>query len=162
MKTTLKQTIADQAKQFIAQHNMSNADFAKKAGIRTEYLTHIFREGSDFTIPTGANKLTVIANKYFFKIASFIGLELSKTYWETKPTPQLTSIVANLTDAKEHGTTALIIGETGSGKSHTINLILRKHPADTYIVKVGSSDNLSDLIDKIIDELKSGIDRAIE
>lgn len=154
MKTTLKQTIADNVKAYIAHHGMSNAEFAKKIDINAAHLHHVLREGSDFTIPTGGGKNTVIANKYFERMANFIGHSITKSFWENKPTPQLTSIVANLTDAKEHGTTSLIIGETGSGKSHTINLILRKHPADTYIVKVGSSDNLSDLIDKIIDELK--------
>lgn len=154
MNTTQKKHIAKEAQSYINAKKMSATEFAQKVGISAAHLHHILRPGSDFTIPTGSGKSTVIAPKYFNKIADFIGISFEPSYWENIATPQLTSIVANLTDAREHGTTSIIIGETGSGKSHTIGLILRKHPADTFIVKVGSSDNLTDLIDKIIDELK--------
>ena len=154
MKKITKQTITEKAKAFISQHQMSNASFAKKAGIRGEYLTHIFRENSDFTVPTGSEKNTVIADKYFQKIADFIGLSLQKTYWEIKPTQQLTAALATLSDAKDFGTTNIIIGETGCGKTHSLDLFLRKNPTDTFIITVGSTDNLADLIDKVIDQLK--------
>lgn len=154
MTTTQKKQIANEVRAYIDTHNMSAADFANRAGMSSAHLHHILRPDSDFTIPTGGGKSTIIADKYFKKISEFIGLSFQKSYWENIATPQLMTIVANLTDARDHGTTSIIIGETGSGKSHTIGLILRKHPADTFIVKVGSSDNLTDLIDKIIDELK--------
>lgn len=153
MKNTTKQTIAKLSREYIAQHNMSNASFAKKAGIRGEYLTHIFRENSDFTVSTGTGK-TVIADKYFQKMADFIGLSLQKTYWEVKPTQQLTNSLSILQDGKDFGSTNLIIGETGCGKTQSLDLFLRKNPSDTFIVTVGSTDNLADLIDKVIDSLK--------
>lgn len=154
MKTTIKQTITQKVKEYIALHNMSNADFSKKAGIRAEYLTHIFKENSDFTIPTGGAKPTPIADKYFVKMAEFIGYPLQKTYWEIQPTTQLVNALSILQDAKDFGTTNLIIGETGSGKTQSLEVFSKKNPTDTFIVTIGSTDNLSDIIDKVIDQLK--------
>lgn len=154
MKTQLKQTIADNCKAYIALHNVSQSKFANTYSIPKEYLSAILKENSDFTFPSSNGKTVVIADKYFNRMADALGVEIAKSFWTNQPTSQLTTIVASLSDAKEFGTTNLIIGETGSGKSHSIDLIQRKYPADTYIVKVGSTDNLSDLIDKIIDVLK--------
>lgn len=153
MKNSTKQQIVTAAKEYIAKHDMRQKDFANKVDIRAEYLTHLFREDSDFTIPTGGDKPTLIADKYFFKIANFIGLELTKSYWDIKPTPQLTAILATLEDAKKHGTTAVIVGETGAGKTHALRLFQRKNPMDTLIVTVGSNDNITDLIDRICEVL---------
>ena len=154
MTTQLKQEITARAQEYISQHNLMNTQFAQKVGLRAEYLTHMFKHGTDFTIPTGGKKPTPIADKYFERIAEFIGYPLNKTYWTDKPTDQLVAMISILTDAKKHGETRIITGETGSGKSHTLGIYLRKHPADTYMVTVGSSDNLGDLIDKVCQRLK--------
>lgn len=154
MDNSSKQTIADKCRQYMEQNSLTQSDLANKAGVRKEYLTHMLREDSDFTFPSSKGKSVVIADKYFRKLADFIGHSMVQTYWENQATPQLLNIVANLQDAKTFGATNLIIGETGSGKTHCINLFLRKNPADTFVVTVGSTDNLADLIDKIIDQLK--------
>lgn len=153
MKLSLKQEITEKAKAFMHKHGMTQRDFANRTGVPSAHLTHIFRENSDFTIPTGAHKDTVIADKYFIKIANYIGYELTKSYWSVVPTPQLTATLAILEEAKQHGTSAVIIGETGCGKSHSLELFQRKNPMDTYIVTVGSNDNVSDLIDRICEAL---------
>lgn len=154
MDNKLKQTIAIAVKKFLKDNNLKQSKFAEVTGVRQEYMTQILKENSTFTIPAGNNKTVTIADKYFYRLSTFIGLDLNPTFWKNQATPQLTSIVANLEYAKEHGTTKIIFGETGSGKTHTINLFRRKNPIDTYIITVGSTDNLSDLIDKIIDQLK--------
>jgi len=154
MDNKLKQTIAKKSIDFIRLNNLTQTEFANKSGVSKSIITHILKENSKFTIPAGNNKIVVITDKYFIRLANFIGFEISPTFWETKATPQFTSIIANLKEAKEFGITKIIIGETGGGKTHTINLFLRKNPADTYIITVGSTDNLSDLIDKIIEQLK--------
>ena len=154
MEHKLKKIIAQKSIEFINNNHLSQTEFANKTGVSKSVITHILKENSTFTIPAGNNKVVIIADKYFNRLAKFIGFEINPTFWENKATPQLTSIIANLSDSKEHGTTKIIIGETGSGKTHTISLYLRKNPADTFIITVGSTDNLSDLIDKIIDQLK--------
>lgn len=153
MTTQIKQAIAQHAAEYITASNLTQSELSNKANVPKEYLSTILKPNSDFTVSSSNNKTVVIAVKYFTRLANFIGFQLVKSYWKNQPTAQLTTIVATLQDSKDHGTTALIIGETGSGKSNAIDLFQRKHPADTYIVRVGSTDNLSDLIDKIIDAL---------
>lgn len=154
MEKHIKQQIAHNCKAYLQENNLSQSEFADKTAVRKEYITHIFKYNSDFTVPAGNGKTVLIASKYFERMADFIGYSYVKTFWENKPTPQFTQIIANLQESKDHGTTNIIIGDTGSGKSHVVNLFLRKNPSATFVVTVGSTDNLSDLIDKVIDELK--------
>src|SRR5690606_12466416 len=67
--------------------------------------------------------------------------------------PQFKVIINGLKDAKETGEIAVLIGQTGSGKTYVLDLFKKKNPVDVYTVKVGSSDNLSDLIDKVLSAL---------
>ncbi|MCC4211384.1 ATP-binding protein [Leeuwenhoekiella parthenopeia] len=154
MNLQTKQTIALECRNYIYENGLSQSDFAAKAGMGKEFITHILKEDSDFTYSAGKNKVVNIADKYFTRIAEFIGLQLSKSYWEVQPTSQLTAAISILKDAKEFGATNLIIGDTGAGKTHAVDLFYRKNPADTFVVTIGSSDNLADIIDKIIDQLK--------
>lgn len=153
MNQSTKINIITALKAYLSSNNLTQADFSRKIDMRSEYMTHLLRDGSDFTVPTGG-KPTPIADKYFDKIASFIGFSYKKEYWKLMPTPQFTAAIAILNDAKKHGTTNIIIGETGSGKTVAIEAFMRKHPVDTYIITVGSTDNLGDLIEKIVDKLK--------
>ena len=154
MEKHIKIQIANNCKIYLQENSLSQSEFADKTGVSKGYITHIFKYNSDFTVPVGRGKTSPIADKYFFRMAEFIGFEFVKTFWDNQATPQFTQIIANLQESKEHGTTNIIIGDTGSGKSHVVNLFLRKNPSATFVVTVGSTDNLSDLIDKIIDELK--------
>jgi len=152
MEPALKLEIAKHSRKYITSKTLSQVDFANKSGVPKEYITNILK--GNFEINAGADKVVVIADKYFQKLADFIGYETEASYWENRATPQFISIIANLQDAKKYRSTSLIIGETGSGKSHGINLFLRKYPTDTFVVTIGSTDNLTDIIDKIIDVLK--------
>jgi len=152
MKHQQKLNIVNAAKQYIATTGISQTDLSAKAGIRSEYMSHILNQ--KFSIPAGNGKTVNIADKYFTRLAQFIGYNSTPTYWEVKPTPQLTAMLAIMQEAREFGYTRIIIGETGSGKTFATNLFLRKYPSDTFVITVGSTDNLSDLIDKIIDALK--------
>lgn len=154
MNTATKQIIAEKTRAYLALNDLTQSDFAAKAGMGKEFVTHILKDGSDFTYSAGKRKVVKIADKYFTKMAEFIGYSLKKTYWTVQPTNQLTNTIAILKDAKEYGATNLIIGDTGAGKTHAVELFHRKNPADTFVITVGSSDNLADLIDKIIDQLK--------
>lgn len=154
MENTTKQAIVKALKEYMSSHNLSQADVSKKSGVRKEYVNIIIRDGSNFMYDAGKNKQGFIPASHFYSLAVLCGYSLEKTYWETQPTPQTIAILANLKDAKEHGITNVFFGETGSGKTHSLGLFVSKNPHDTFIVTAGSSDNLGDLIDKIIDQLK--------
>jgi len=154
MTLTQKQTIANELRKYIAKTGASQTDLANRMYLRKEYLTHILKEGTDFKINAGGGKKVIIADKYFNRIAIFLGFSFEKNRWSIKPTPQLTSILANLQTARETGTTNIIIGDTGSGKTLAVNTFARKYPTDTFVITVSSTDNLNDLIDKVVDALK--------
>ncbi|MDN3673110.1 ATP-binding protein [Flavobacterium branchiarum] len=153
METTTKTAIVATLKQYMDTHKLKAADVAKKSGIRKEYLNTILKESSDFMYDAG-NKKGLIPSPHFHTLAEFCGYSFDKVYWETQATPQTISILANLKDAKQHGITNVFFGETGSGKTHTVGLFASKNPHDIFVVTVGSSDNLGDLIEKIVDQLK--------
>lgn len=153
MENNLKKQISEAAESYMAKHNMSQADLAKNSGVNAAYL--IAMQKGEFSITSADGKTTTnISDKWFLKLADCIGFEVEKNYWETRATPQLIRMLAALEDAKKYGYTRLLIGETGCGKSFVLDRFWRVNPHDTFIVVVGSSDNIGDLIDKVLDALK--------
>ncbi|GGB82669.1 hypothetical protein GCM10007424_23380 [Flavobacterium suaedae] len=151
MTTETKKQIIEAALSYMDAHQLSASQLATKANVNKGYLSKMLR--FDFTYEAGGKQGDISAQN-FIALANCIGLPLTKQYWEIRETEQLIHALSNLKDAKEHGATNVIIGETGSGKTFTIGIFAKQHPHDTFVVKVGSSDNLGDLIDKLIDALK--------
>lgn len=147
MNAVQKQQIGEALLQYMEHHGMSQNEFAKQSDVNVSYISSI-RSGS-----TIVGK-TPIANKWYAMIADKIGFKVQKSYWQPKETAQLLRIIPTLEDAKQFGYTRIIIGETGCGKTYVSDLFGKQHPTDLFSVKVGSSDNLGDLLDKIIDAMK--------
>ena len=154
MEFITKQLIAQKALEYMASHNLNNSDLSRLSDVRKEYLTSILKKDSQFTYDAGKGIPYSIPARHFNKLAEFLGFSLGKSYWVIQPTEQMANILATLKDAKDFGYTNLIIGQTGSGKTFVSKLFASKNPADAFIVKVGSADNISDLLDKVIDVLK--------
>lgn len=147
MTTEIKNQIVQELENYLELHKMSANEFVKKSGINEAYVSNM--RNKSFKIGT-----TEIAERWFEKVAQFIGLALKKNYWTPVKTNQMTAMMPILEDSKEHGLTNVVIGETGSGKTFNTDLFAKSNPLDTFIIKVGSSDNLSDLIDKILEAAK--------
>lgn len=157
MKLEQKQEIVEAARQYAAEHGLSQNELAKKADISAKYVSDMFN-GKTFTVANASTGKTVeIADKYYIKLAEYVGFSVKKEYWKTVMTPQMQRILVSLQVAKENGETNLIIGETGCGKSYVCDIFRRKYPADTYIVTVSQTDNIGDIIEKIISALKISI-----
>lgn len=147
MTPTTKKQIVTALEKYLAQHTMSANVFVEKSNVNEAYISGM-RNG---TYLVGK---TEIAPKWFEMVADQIGFELKKSYWHTVPTPQFSNQLSVLEDAREFGYTNVIIGETGSGKTFTAETFVKAYPQHSFMIKVGSSDNLSDLIDKILDQAK--------
>ncbi len=152
MNKETKQQIAAALESYLQQHGMSAAQFASLADIGENYLSAI-RNGSEI-VKAGGGKEVVIADKYYRQIAQTIGLQLDKNYWPVRPTVQMSQMLGTLEDAKRYGYTNIVIGQTGCGKSHTLDLFIRQSPLDSFKVTVGSTDTIADLLDKMLDALK--------
>jgi len=150
MTRELKEQIVEAARAYMADRKITQTDLARQSGVSKEYLSHMLN--GKFAVSAGKN-LVIISDAYFKRLADFIGFRLEKEYWTFRPTPQITALLAYLEDARRYGTTHLIVGETGSGKTYGVDIFLRKYPADVFKITVGSTDNLADLLDKIIDRL---------
>lgn len=145
MEIAQKNQIWEAADSFMKLHRMSQNDLSKKSGVNSSYL---------IAMQKGDEKVTEIPDKWFVKLAEYVGFSIEKTYWETKPTPQLIRILPTLEEAKKFGYTRIVIGETGCGKSYVLNKFIRHNPQDSFNIVVGSSDNIGDLIDKILDAIQ--------
>lgn len=152
METNVKNQIIANLEEYLEHHGMSASVFAKKSGINAAIISNL-RSGKT-TINAGQGHDVVIADKYYEMIAQTIGLKLKPSYWEVKATPEMQRILATLEEAKEYGITNLLIGETGCGKTFISRLFAQQHPMDCYMITVGSSDNIGDLLDKVIDTMK--------
>jgi len=151
MKTETKKQIVEALESYLTLHGISQNEIAKKSGVNVSYVSAM--RGGQTEINAG-KQMVEISTKWYELIADFIGFKLVKTYWHTVETPQMVSILATLQDAKQYGYTNVIIGETGGGKSFIADLFAKKNPVDTYIITISQSDNIGDLLDKVLDAIK--------
>lgn len=145
--TSQKQQITEALNDYITTHGISANEIVKRTGVNESYISSI-RNGETFV------GKTEIKDKWYTLLADFMGLKLQKEYWQVRETPQLYRMLATLEDVKENGTTSLIIGETGCGKTYISNMFVKANPVDTFKIVVGSLDTIGDLLDKVIDVLK--------
>ena len=155
MKQELKKQIVDAVEDYMSEHKLPANQLAEKAGVNAAYITAI-RKG-EYSVNAGNGNVVDIADKWFKKLAEFVGFQVEKTYWEPRPTKQLKRILSILEDSKKFGYTSIIIGPTGAGKTFGASLFNRVNPADVFVVKVGFNDNIGDLIEKIMDKTKQSI-----
>lgn len=154
MDISVKKQIANGVQKYIDSHQLTQADIAKMTGVRKEHLSNILKPDSQFLYSAGNNVTGSIPTRHFNKLAELIGFTTDKVYWDIQPTEQMSNILAYLSDAKAFGYTNVIVGQTGCGKTFISKLFASKNPADVFLVTVGSSDNISDLLDKVIEALK--------
>lgn len=148
MENGLKLQIVKALEDWMQTHpNVSQNDVATSAEINPGYLIAM-RKG-DFKFKAG-NNIVDIADKYFIKLAKFVGFELESNYWPTRKTIQLHEIITNLNSARQELETTVIIGQTGTGKTFALDLFKSKFPTEVFTVKAGSSDKLNDLIGKVL------------
>lgn len=150
MNSETKNQVIEALEAFIKQHDLSASRIAQETGVNPSYISQMRR--GIFSTPVG-DKEVEIKDMYFAKIADYIGFKIDKSFWEPVPTEQLKRAMATLEDAREFGYASVIIGPTGSGKTFTVNMFKRAHPGETFVVTVGSSDNILDLINKVVNEL---------
>lgn len=155
MQTEQKQQIIAALESYMTGWNISQADMAEKTKVNAAYLIAM-RKG-EYTIKSGG-KAVQIADKYFNRIAAAIGFETEKQFWPVRNTKQFKEILATLMNSKQNSEIAVITGETGCGKTFTCEIFQKKFANEVFIVKVGASDNLSDLLDKALEAMGEDVD----
>jgi len=77
----------------------------------------------------------------------------SQNYWQDIQTLQSKEIISELIEAKENRRALLIISDTGLGKTNSIKIFAKKMPRNTYVITVGDSFKLEDIVNEIIASL---------
>lgn len=142
-----KQTIVEAAKNYIQEKKISQNELADRAGLNSSYMSSLVNGVFTF-MDKRTGKSSDIKEIYFVKLAKAIDYKLKKEYWPMVETPQLIDVLKALTEAKG-GKTRMIIGETGCGKTYSLNKFSAAYPKGTYVVTVSNADYQNDLLRKI-------------
>lgn len=143
-----KQTIMKAALAYMEEKGISQNELARLTGINVGYLSGMLKGMFTF-VNSRTKEQSPIADKWFQAIADSIGCKVKKEYWPLVKTDQFIDIVKELTEAKETATTRIIVGETGCGKSYTVDRFRQAYPMGTYVVTCNQNDSISDLIRKM-------------
>lgn len=147
MTNTTKNNIISALNQWLSDNEYTANDFSAKSGVPENYLSYMRK--SIYFIQTGGKDVE-IADKYFRMICESIDYDPeNRLAWTTRQTPQLMQMITYLEEARKHGYTNIIIGDTGSGKTYGTDIYMKQNPKDIFKVTVGSLDNISDLLDKL-------------
>lgn len=152
LSETSKTEIIQAAEKFMAAHNLSQNVLAKQAQVNALYLIEMRKGGSHVMV---GEKEIEIKDLYYQRLANYMGFELEAAIVEAKPTLQFEFILSHLNDAKNNAETSVIIGETGAGKTFTLERFKTKNPNEVFSIKVGSEDRIDDVLTKINDEINA-------
>ncbi|WP_099463429.1 ATP-binding protein [Parabacteroides provencensis] len=120
--------------------------------VNVMYVSHILR--FDFTYKdskTGENK--EIAERWFRQLAECIGMKLQKEYWPHVDTPQYNAIDLELRESLATSATRVLICESGSGKTYTVDRFKKEFPNRVFVITCHRYDTVNDLIDKMAEAM---------
>lgn len=152
MNKEVKDIIAEKMAEYMTKENLSGRKFSALSGVSEEIISGL-KNGRDYTSPEKGKKQMILV-RYYKMVAKTIGYKLEKEYWDIRQTPQFVQMLDYLEDAKEFGYTRVFIGETGCGKTFVSDIFLNHNVKEVFKITVGSTDTISDLLDKIFDCLK--------
>ena len=155
-----KQSIVKAALAYMEDKGISQNELARLTGVNASYLSSMLKGVFTF-VNSRTKEESSIADKWFQAIAERIGHKVKKEYWPLVKTEQFIDIVKELTEAKETATTRIIVGETGCGKSYTVDRFQKAYPIGTYVVTCNQNDSISDLIRKIQKVLNVSFDGSV-
>lgn len=154
MNNEQKKQIIDAAKAYQGIHEMSNAQLAKACKVNPTHLSFMLNYQFSIEHKKSGSKPTVIADKYFTQLSTYVGFTLQKKYWEVFEKPQYQQTLEALEDAKFKGAYRMVIGESGCGKTYTKDLFIQRHPLYTYCVTVNSLFTVKDVIVELAEAMK--------
>lgn len=105
----------------------TQANIGKRAGVNSTYMSLI--ANGKWEVTTGSGR-TTIPDYVWRDLRNALGLE--RQVFETSHYQQITGLLA---EAKERGLCRIIDGDTGMGKSFSIDEFQRLVPVNTYVVR---------------------------
>ncbi len=148
MELIVKKRIIQAAMDYASDNDLKQTALAKKARMNEAYISAMFK-GNFFIENKTSGKKTKIKDSYFKKLAKTVGYKFEKTFWELVETSQYIQIYTELLDARSSGRVKMLIGETGCGKTYTIDHFVIENPTNVYRITVSSLHNLNDIINEL-------------
>lgn len=112
---------------YLKDTGISQAQFAKNAGVSPSYITHALAGNWD-AVPAGKNT-TLFSMQIAKKIMKFLGID--DPIWQID---NYEKCYNTFVDAKKYQEQRIISGERGTGKTKSAELFLKKHPVNTFLI----------------------------
>lgn len=140
----LKRDITYSLANFIADNSCSAAKIASDLKVNEAYISQIL----NYKYAIGK---TEIKDKYFSLIAQYVGVKLKKDYWQRCDTRQSLMIEAYIAEAKDFSMIKTVIGETGVGKTFTVDAFVDAYKQESvYRITVGQLHTVVNVIDDLL------------
>jgi DNA transposition AAA+ family ATPase len=147
---SLKEQIIAGVASYVENKKISNNEIARLTKINPAYISNMLR--NKFTVEVNGKDVP-ISDKWFFSLAEWSGIEITKSYWETVNTMQFLQILPILEQAKASSRASVIIAPTGSGKSYAVDKFCRKNPQSVVKITVNSLHHLPDILKDLVAKL---------
>lgn len=146
-----KQQVSEAVNAWIDDSNKARSGnkLAEKAGINSNYVSHI--KGGVFQFKSKGDRVTVIRDSYFERIADAIGINLNdRMHWDFIGNYRRITRACN--KAKKKAIRCVIDGWTRMGKTHSLE---RYAATNDYVLYVKCTQNMSskDLLEEILHAL---------
>lgn len=149
MNTQDKARIIDSAKTYMSEHSLSQNRLASMTNINPAYLS-VMLSGS----ATIGDAETEISDSYYIALADTIGVSIKQEYWKLVRTIQFRQIITELELAKSDSLTRVLIGDTGCGKTYSIEKFKKANPAGTFVITCHRFQSLTDIVNKLAEMIK--------
>jgi DNA transposition AAA+ family ATPase len=151
MTTEQKQSIIVAAQGYMADNNLSARQLSSHSGVSEAYLSAMLN--GRITYKSGDTE-TEISDKWFISLATSIGFTTKKSYWPFVETKEFVKIIDKLSEAKRDSSAAMVICDTGKGKTYAVDKFVVGHPEATIKVTVNNLMALHDVIAAVMERLK--------
>lgn len=146
MENTLKDQIINAVNEFMAEHNMKPAEFARRAGVNESYFNYAYRGKYLY-------QNTELKDSFFRKLAVAAGFKTQNNALKHINTNQYVEIISKIDEAHHNNYLNTIIGKTGCGKSYSVERYASLNPLDTIVVTINSTDDSQSIMQEIADKL---------
>lgn len=129
----------------------SDARLAKAIGVNPSYVSAWANGKLEYK--SSEEGYSAIGDVHYTRAAKAVGYALEKQYWSTVATHQLVDILYHLEQSRERGSLKMIIGESGCGKTYSVNTYCQENPEHIYRITLSNTASIYDVIDELTEKI---------
>lgn len=140
--------IPEAMQRFLDERGVKQPEIVRLSGVNKATVNLIGR-GIEY------NGSTLIADKYYEKIAHAIGYKLEKAYWQHFNTFNFKQAILTFENARKNKERRGIDGDTGLGKSYAAQAYKMKYPKIVTLVKCDEVANTKEFVISLAEQLNA-------